>query len=760
MLGRLASCILLSILVTSTLVALDIHPVKSQSGNWWNTAWSHRRQISITERSGYPLGDFPIEVIFPHNGDVQANGTDIRAIDGSNEIPSYVEECNSTHAKIVFEISLAALESKTLYIYYGNPSADAPNYPLVPLTMSEGNSGHAIIDNSVYIGWDYTGWGSSSPVELWNDFRIDFNGNNNPTDDDDLIRDSGGWQGGIGRHRADIPAIGLGDYLTYVQTSFYIDVIFADAKLRVYKNHSWVETTQADFLHMFTSSYDFGNCGIGIEQNLVDGENLTYPDPGWFSTLICNSKENPGWMAFRDSSSGYVFASSGFGIRSDYSHHQGGKEAPAWDRGINYCNYSRFDPVEPYDQPPECRIYWYGDNSNNYIGVQVTAAILNNQPDVRFVSDTITVPDDFSTIQEAINNANEGDTIFVRNGTYFEHVVVNKHLKLIGEERNSTIIDGTGSGTTLLVTADNVTVSGFTIRHSGGQYGIPDGGIYLVSASNCLVTNNIVENNSLNGIFLGSSSKNNTVSSNIVRNNVYDGIYLQSMSTSNILMNNTVVGNPYYGIVLQFGCDNNTLTQNTIMENGGCGMVVDSSSHNMIVRNNIISNWNNIYLEAGAIWIDYDSSGNIIAENYIKSNSIGVSTWLLNGDGNTLYHNNFIDNIIQTNIDHNCYWDNGFEGNFWSNYNGSDFDNDGVGDEYLPWESVDSYPLMSPYMPGDINHDAIVDIFDIASIAGIFGCSSADPQYNPHCDVNEDGLIDIFDLVTVAVNFGKEWTPP
>jgi len=67
---------------------------------------------------------------------------------------------------------------------------------------------------------------------------------------------------------------------------------------------------------------------------------------------------------------------------------------------------------------------------------------------------------------------------------------------------------------------------------------------------------------------------------------------------------------------------------------------------------------------------------------------------------------------------------------------------------------------MSPYIPGDINHDAIVDIFDVAKIAGIFGCSSINPQWNPHCDVNEDGVINIFDLVAVAVNFGKQWTQP
>ncbi|MCZ2809141.1 MAG: pectinesterase family protein, partial [Candidatus Bathyarchaeota archaeon] len=60
-------------------------------------------------------------------------------------------------------------------------------------------------------------------------------------------------------------------------------------------------------------------------------------------------------------------------------------------------------------------------------------------------SSTILVPDNYATIQEAINNANEGDTIFVRAGTYYEHVVVDKALSLVGENKHNTIIDGSGN---------------------------------------------------------------------------------------------------------------------------------------------------------------------------------------------------------------------------------------------------------------------------------------------------------------------------
>jgi pectin methylesterase-like acyl-CoA thioesterase len=75
-------------------------------------------------------------------------------------------------------------------------------------------------------------------------------------------------------------------------------------------------------------------------------------------------------------------------------------------------------------------------------------------------SKTIVVPDDFPTIQEAINAADAGDTIFVKRGTYVENPVVNKSVSLVGEDKDATIIDVTAG---LKVESNNVTLTGFTI---------------------------------------------------------------------------------------------------------------------------------------------------------------------------------------------------------------------------------------------------------------------------------------------------------
>lgn len=129
---------------------------------------------------------------------------------------------------------------------------------------------------------------------------------------------------------------------------------------------------------MFDPAWDYACYGGGVEQNIVDGLDTT--SPGLWNTLY-NSTVNPKWMAFRDSELGLVFASTGLNIKKDYAYHLGAKESSDWDRVINYYGFwERAYPLEPYDQPPNCRIYWYGDDSNSYSKIMKMAQIFNNQP--------------------------------------------------------------------------------------------------------------------------------------------------------------------------------------------------------------------------------------------------------------------------------------------------------------------------------------------------------------------------------------------
>ncbi len=71
---------------------------------------------------------------------------------------------------------------------------------------------------------------------------------------------------------------------------------------------------------------------------------------------------------------------------------------------------------------------------------------------------------DYDVIQLAINAARDGDTVFVKNGIYPEKLIINKSIKLVGEDRNSTFIDSGGKDICVYVNADNIFVRNFTVK--------------------------------------------------------------------------------------------------------------------------------------------------------------------------------------------------------------------------------------------------------------------------------------------------------
>jgi hypothetical protein len=410
--------ILVLLLIGILASVFDVKLVKSTEDNWWDSNWMYRRQVNITENSGYSLTNFPVELSFRHDGHAQPDGRDIRVVDSLIEIPSYVEECNSTYAKVVFEINLTALETKTIYIYYGNPNATTPNYPLVPLTISEGNNGYAIIDNLVYLEWKYTKWGwdgDNNKVVLWTGYKIDFDGNGNPNDDYDLITDVSGRIGGIGRYRIDygnavVRSFGLGDYQGFNQTPVYIDINFENATLRVCRKNTYVQTVQVDKLLMFGHSWDYAKHKDGIEENIIDGLNTNAPQ---LFHVLYNSSTNPGWMAYRNSFTGTIIAGLGFDIREDYSYLFNAKETGDWDRGIHF---DKTFPVylDPHDQPPKCRIYWYGDDTNEYTNIEKMATILGNLPSITIADEetpTLTIASTISINPQTLNIKSKGKWI-------------------------------------------------------------------------------------------------------------------------------------------------------------------------------------------------------------------------------------------------------------------------------------------------------------------------------------------------------------
>ena len=109
----------------------------------------------------------------------------------------------------------------------------------------------------------------------------------------------------------------------------------------------------------------------------------------------------------------------------------------------------------------------------------------------------------FTGIQDAINNASDGDTIIVYSGIYNENVVVDKSVTLRGV--GQPVVDAGGEGDAIRLTAYGITLVGFNVTNSGSSGS--DVGIKVTSNDNIITGNNVINNNE-EGIRLWSSSNN------------------------------------------------------------------------------------------------------------------------------------------------------------------------------------------------------------------------------------------------------------
>lgn len=176
----------------------------------------------------------------------------------------------------------------------------------------------------------------------------------------------------------------------------------------------------------------------------------------------------------------------------------------------------------------------------------------------------IIVPDDYHNITEAINNAKDGDTIFVRSGTYVESVTINKGLTIKGENKKNTIVDGNNLGPAFLVKGENVNITGFKVRNVENPYQVTGNnypGIHLLGASHCDISDNIIVECG-KGVWIYEGS-NNCVTANLVVGNGY-GVLLQ-LTTQNEIVNN-IAENGLNGIFLA-NANNNTLKGNVMQGN-------------------------------------------------------------------------------------------------------------------------------------------------------------------------------------------------
>jgi parallel beta-helix repeat protein len=345
----------------------------------------------------------------------------------------------------------------------------------------------------------------------------------------------------------------------------------------------------------------------------------------------------------------------------------------------------------------------------------------------RYLGKVVKFPEDYETLQGAVDAVSPGDTILVAPGVYHDQgvvvnktitilgdgvyhgqgVVVNKTLTIIGLKVSDSVFDGGGSGQFCSLNASGTVVAGLVITNYA--QGI------VVNASNCRIYNNLMSFMSQNGIALmGAGTGSNQIYGNVFQNNQI-AVNLTASSAGNVVHDNIVSTNVNVGINLESG-------------------------------------------------------GNIVCTNTISGNHLGIR---VTASGNTIFHNNIVSNVVQTGIQAGAVnaWDDGYPsgGNYWSDYVGNDTKSgpnqdqsgsDGIGDTpyVIDADNSDRYPLMEPYsFRGDVNGDGKVNILDAILLSKAFNSKPGDANWNPDADFNYDGKVNILDAIILASNFGKSW---
>jgi len=236
--------------------------------------------------------------------------------------------------------------------------------------------------------------------------------------------------------------------------------------------------------------------------------------------------------------------------------------------------------------------------------------------------------DHFDNIQDGINAVAENGTVYVYNGTYYENVIINKTIDLIGENRNGTIIDGSWSNDVLQVSKNRVLVEKFTIKNCGNGRS----GIVITSSNNTILNCNFL-NNHLYGIKFSFVSYNIVSNCNFLNNN-YSILFYNS--SNNIVTKNNISSNTVSGIISVESSNNNTVSYCNIYSNKWHGIVVGSSCNKNIIK------YCNIYDNGNTGIAIFDSCFNTITNCQLSYNWGGIST--LNDCYNSIYGCNISDN--------------------------------------------------------------------------------------------------------------------
>jgi parallel beta-helix repeat protein len=303
----------------------------------------------------------------------------------------------------------------------------------------------------------------------------------------------------------------------------------------------------------------------------------------------------------------------------------------------------------------------------------------------------------YSSLQQAVDNATAGDTIYVSTGLYAEQLSVEKSISLEGEDASTTVINF--FATVLNISAGDVSVSDFTIRYSGcACFG--DCSVNVTDSQNTNITNNNIVSDQF-GIQVHNVSRA-IIAHNKVTHTGDSAISVLASSRVSVV-GNTVTASD--GIYLNNSSES-VIQENTISCSRGTGIMTYQSNENTFSGNDISVNMSSVISLS-------ESDNNTFFDNNLTSYSPnGLFFW--QSSNNTIFHNNFLRNSCQllsygSSTD---FWDNGLEGNYWNSYTEVDGNLDGIGDTPFVLDVInrDNYPLTGRFhsFRAQANHVSIV----------------------------------------------------